>query len=135
MNAAQRLTEVRNIFHMNQTEFAGRTGITSSLISQMERGTATVTWKTAHIIEKELGISAEWVMTGEGEIAADDRGGTEGRGKMPSPDRFPAVSELLGIFAASMTPADWEALNGICERVLRKQAPVPDLRLAEKLGA
>lgn len=135
MNAEQRLKEVRNIFHMNQTEFAKRTGITGSLISQIERGTARLTWKTAHAIENELGINADWLMTGEGEIVSDRRKETEGLGRMPALDRFPAITEMLGVFAARMTLADWEALNRICERVLGKPMPVPELRLAEKVGA
>lgn len=135
MNAAQRIVETRNIFHMNQTEFAKKIGITSSLVSQMERGVTPVSWKTAHAVETGLGISADWLMTGEGEVVSDQRKKADGPDVTAVLARFPAVAEVFGIFAGRMTLADWEMLNGICERVLGKQASVLDLKPAVKRGA
>ena len=132
MDAAQRLKEVRGIFHMNQTEFARRTGLTGSLISLVERGGARLTWKTAHIIEEELGISARWLMDGSGEIAADPR-----RDAAPDlvPPQYPAVAELLRAAATRLTPADWEALNGVCERVLQRGIVELDPARSRRAGA
>lgn len=135
MDAAQRLIEVRNIFHMNQREFSQRTGIAASLISQMERGLSGVSWKTAHAVEDALGISAGWLMTGEGEIVPDRRADAGSAGRTVPLDRFPAVAEMIRLFAGRMTLPDWEALNGICERVLGKQVPAVNLVRTEKRGA
>lgn len=118
MNAEQRLKEVRNIFHMNQTEFAKRTGITGSLISQIERGAARLTWKTAHAIENELGINADWLMTGEGEIVSDRRKETEGLGVVPA---VGPVSGRGGIGTCLCIPDDAFGLGG-AERNLRAGA-------------
>lgn len=72
MSTAERIKEIRKMFHMNQTEFGTSVGITPSLISQMELGKANISWKTSHLIEEKFSISQKWLHFGEGSMFIRD---------------------------------------------------------------
>ena len=73
MTAAERLREVREMFHLNQRQLAEKIGVTSQLTSQMESGKTPVSAMTARILEAELGVSSVWLTNGSGEMATEKR--------------------------------------------------------------
>ena len=68
MSAADRIREIREIFHLNQRELGEKIGATSQLISRMESGKTPVSSVTARTMEAELGVSASWLLYGTGEM-------------------------------------------------------------------
>lgn len=124
MSAADRLREIREIFHLNQRELGERIGVTSQLISQMESKKTPVSSSTARIIESELGVSAEWLIYGKGEMVSEKRN----LGKCmtvpelsPTLAYFPAVAEGLNVLAGKLNLADWQALNSFFLRILQER--------------
>ncbi len=71
-NAAERIKIVREAFLMNRSEFADSLGIANSMISQMEKGKANVSWKTAYLLEMKYSISPNWLMYGNGRMFSRD---------------------------------------------------------------
>ena len=96
MTAAERLREVREMFHLNQRQLAEKIGVTSQLISQMESGKTPMSAMTARILEAELGVSSVWLTTGSGEMVTEKRNTAktppdsqlfwDGRGRYPEED-------------------------------------------------
>ena len=124
MSAADRLREIREIFHLNQRELGEKIGVTSQLISQMESGKTPVSSMTARALEAELGVSAAWLINGKGEMVSERRNLAKGMNVPelnPTLAYFPAVAEGLNELAGKMNLADWQALNSFCLRVLQEK--------------
>jgi transcriptional regulator with XRE-family HTH domain len=60
----QRIRELRG-FHMTQTEFAERIGISQSYLSTVEHGHVEAGAEVLLAISREFGKSIEWLLTGE----------------------------------------------------------------------
>ena len=115
MTAAERLREVREMFHLNQRQLAEKIGVTSQLISQMESGKTPMSAMTARILEAELGVSSVWLTTGSGEMVTEKRNTAKTPPDLiPALTYFPAVTEAINRAAGKLTLADWQALNSFC---------------------
>ena len=68
MSIAERFTSVREMLHMNRSQFADFLGITGSLVSSMERGIATVSRKTTARMADLLSINPIWMQYGVGDM-------------------------------------------------------------------
>lgn len=66
--AAERIKKVREMFHMNRSEFADSLGISVTLISQMESDKVGISWKTSRLLEEHYCIRPDWLVRGEGNI-------------------------------------------------------------------
>ena len=122
MSAADRLREVREIFHLNQRQLAEKIGVTSQLISQMESEKTAVSSMTARAIEAEMGVSAAWLLYGTGEMVSEKRNmGKVPPDLIPALSYFPAVTEAMNKAAEKLTLADWQALNAFCMRIMQEK--------------
>ena len=122
MSAADRLREVREIFHLNQRQLAEKIGVTSQLISQMEGEKTAVSTMTARAIEAEMGVSAAWLLYGTGEMVSEKRNmGKAPPDLIPALSYFPAVTEAMNRAAGKLTLADWQALNAFCMRIMQEK--------------
>ena len=122
MSAAERLREVREIFHLNQRQLAEKIGVTSQLISQMEGEKTAVSTMTARAIEAEMGVSAAWLLYGTGEMVSEKRNmGKAPPDLIPALSYFPAVTEAMNRAAGKLTLADWQALNAFCMRIMQER--------------
>ena len=124
MSAEDRIREIREIFHLNQRELGEKIGVTSQLISPMESGKTPISTMTARAMEAELGVSANWLLYGTGEMVSEKKN----LGKRqtipeltPVLAYFPAVAEGLNRPARKMNLADWQALNSFCLRRLQEE--------------
>lgn len=124
MSAEDRIREIREIFHLNQRELGEKIGVTSQLISQMESGKTPISTMTARAMEAELGVSANWLLYGTGEMVSEKK--NQGKSQTipeltPVLAYFPAVAEGLNRLAGKMNLADWQALNSFCLRRLQEE--------------
>ena len=127
MSAAERVREVREIFHLNQRQLAQLIGVTSQLISQIESGRTPVSVLTARAIEAELGVSTAWLLQGTGDMVTDKRNmGKAPPDLIPALTYFPAVTEAMNRAAEKLTLADWQALNVFCMRMLEEKTDRTD---------
>jgi len=68
----ERLKSLRLKQKMNQSEFGSRIGLTTSAISDIERGKVkTITEGNIKLICREFNINEEWLRTGRGEMEKD----------------------------------------------------------------
>ena len=114
-----RLVQVRNAFRISQRGLAKRVGVTSQLISMIESGKSSLSYRLAKLIEYEFGVKAEWLMYGEGEMLVHK---DEEKSAQPAQlDTvlicFPEIVKTLNEFAGKLTIEDWYALNSICSRI------------------
>ena len=70
MSVAERFESVRTMLHMNRSQFADFLGITGSLVSSMERGSAMVSRKTTARLADLLSINPIWLQYGVGDMFA-----------------------------------------------------------------
>lgn len=60
---------------ISQQDIANKLGVTQSAVSSLLNGKRNFTRQTSALWERELGISAEWLMTGKGEMLAGNKTG------------------------------------------------------------
>jgi len=113
-----RIIEVRNTFKVTQKDFAKRIGCTSQLISMIESGKAGLSISKAKLIEHEYGVSAMWLLTGEGEMMIN-RKENEKTELSFAFNCFPEIIKALNVVANNLDLEDWYALNHICKKINR----------------
>ena len=123
MTPRERFIAAREALHLNQSQLARKINVSSQLVSQIENEKVNLSWQTARIIQAELGISAQWLLYGEGEMTVRDR---ERFRETPAGlsgnfDFYPAIVEMLNRITARMSPEDWDVLNRYCLRILRPE--------------
>lgn len=116
LRPCDRLTQVRGAFKLSQRGLAKRVGMTSQLISMVETGKAPLSYRLAKLIEYEFGVSAVWLLSGEGEMMVGNKN------EEPDPflsvvKCFPEITKTLNAFAKKLTVEDWCALSTICSRL------------------
>lgn len=63
----ERIKQLRKLLHLTQTEFGERIGLTTTAISDIERGKAkTVTKSNIKLICSTFNVSEEWLCNGTG---------------------------------------------------------------------
>lgn len=66
---SERMRYIRSRLSLSQAEIARRVGVGRAAINKVEQGlTKTLSLQTALSIEKNFGISSEWLLTGRGSI-------------------------------------------------------------------
>ncbi len=123
MTPRERFIAAREALHLNQSQLARKINVSSQLVSQIEKEKVNLSWQTARIIQAELGISAQWLLYGEGEMTVRDRERFRETpaGLSGSFDFYPAIVEMLNRITARMSPEDWDVLNRYCLRILRPE--------------
>ena len=115
-----RIIEVRNIFKVTQKDFAKRIGCTSQLISMIETGKAGLSFSKAKLIEHEYGVSAMWLLTGEGKMMIN-RKENENTELSFAFNYFPEIIKALNVIAGHLDLEDWCVLNHICKKINRTE--------------
>jgi transcriptional regulator with XRE-family HTH domain len=72
-----RVTEIRKKQGLTQAEFAAKLGFTQANLSSIESGKSALTEANILRICDLFGVKAEWLRTGEGEMANDEAALTE----------------------------------------------------------
>ncbi|MDR3569660.1 MAG: S24 family peptidase [Syntrophobacteraceae bacterium] len=64
--------QLKGLTKLSQVMFAKMLGVHPSVISHIEAGTTRIQPQMARIIEREIGISQVWLLTGDGPVRAKD---------------------------------------------------------------
>ncbi|WP_297212635.1 MULTISPECIES: helix-turn-helix domain-containing protein [Thermodesulfovibrio] len=75
MTIAERLREIRNILSLSQEKLANFLKVNRSFLAQIETGIRKPSEQTLLVLEKETGVSKDWLETGRGLIFSDYRKG------------------------------------------------------------
>lgn len=118
---AERITHILKNSKLNQTEFAGRIGISQQYLSQICNGKKIPSDRTIQDICREFGCNEAWLRTGEGEPFRKSTREEEimrfAVQTYKSPNEFrKAVVSLL----AKLDPEDWDALERIADKLLEE---------------
>lgn len=68
----KRVAEIRRTLGISQEAFGARLGMGRSAISKIEKGYNELTEKNVKLICKQFGISERWLLTGKGEMRAEE---------------------------------------------------------------
>jgi len=71
MTIAERIKQVRTALGLTQEQLAKFLQVNKSFLSLVEAGVRKPSPQTVYVLEKELGISKEWLETGKGGLFAD----------------------------------------------------------------
>lgn len=69
---SERFKEIRNMNNLSQREFAEKIGYSSSIISEIERGTNEPSRNVMLAIHRCFNVNLHWLLLGEGNMMADD---------------------------------------------------------------
>ena len=83
MEAAEQIRLIRKNDQLTQAEFAKNLGVSTSTIASIENGTRDIPKNLMKKLVKEKKISAEWLLTGEGEMFRENNPLPTTSGKIP----------------------------------------------------
>lgn len=118
---SERILFIQKNSKLNQTEFAGRVGISQQYLSQICNGKKTPSDRTISDICREFGCDEVWLRTGEGEPFRQET-------LQEQIMRF-AVQTIKGddefrksfvSMLAKLDPEDWENLSRIYRKLLEQ---------------
>lgn len=120
-----RIKKLRKALGLNQTQFGERIGVKQNTVAVYELGRAIPSESVITLIQREFGVSEEWLRTGEGEmfvprsreeeIAAfvHDVCGPEGT----------AFQRRLISLLARLTVDEWAILERIADKLTNEKEP------------
>jgi phage repressor protein C with HTH and peptisase S24 domain len=71
--SSQRLVEFREFLGLEYEDFAQKVGVDHTTVRRWEQGQTPMTQKTAFMLAGAFGISAKWLLTGEGDMMLPDK--------------------------------------------------------------
>lgn len=118
---SERIAFIQKNSKLNQTDFAGRIGISQQYLSQICNGKKTPSDRTVSDICREFGCNEAWLRTGEGEpfkersreeeimrfVVRTNKGSDEFR-------------KALVAMLAKLDDEDWDALGRIADKLLEE---------------
>ncbi|MBQ8161137.1 MAG: helix-turn-helix domain-containing protein [Clostridia bacterium] len=141
--SGKRLKKIRDHYHLDQADIATMAGITTGMVSHMERGRAPVSETVAAAIEEKYGISAAWILQGgEGQPAWDGQEEPEDKEEktVPVPSetavRFKQMRTELGMSQKETSDA-LGITKGMISLIETGRTPISEkmyARIEEKLG-
>lgn len=72
----ERITMLRELLQMSQTEFARKIGISQGALSQIESGRSRLSMETLKNLSSEFNINCNWIVNGKGDIFSTKSKGT-----------------------------------------------------------
>ena len=119
MSIENRVKDVRVSVSLNQRDFGSKIGVTTSIVSELERGKTRVSAELIRIISESFRVSPAWLLTGEGSMFLP----TEEKVVVarPSLDSLVATKEEL---------AETEARLATENAALKRQLDEQDKRIA-----
>lgn len=90
MHPNERLDKAIAEMDLKQADFGERLGVAQSAVSRWRRGQTEITRVIALAIQLEFGISAEWLLTGRGDMRAK----AKATGAVPSTKEMKALNVL-----------------------------------------
>lgn len=120
MKTGERIKELRKSLGMTQGELGKKIGLTSSAISYIESGKATLTDQNILSIVREFGVNEIWLRTGVGEMHKASTWQEEVTAylkKLVTGNRS-ELEETIIRFMAATKPDDWEKLAEVMRKFI-----------------
>ena len=116
---AERIAFIQKNSGLNQTEFAGRIGISQQYLSQICSGKKNPSDRTLSDICREFGCNEVWLRTGEGEPFKEKSREEEiMRFAVQTVKGSDEFRKALVSMLARLEPEDWENLSRICDKLM-----------------
>lgn len=118
---SERIAFVQKQSGLNQTEFAGRIGISQQYLSQICNGKKNPSERTLSDICREFGCNEVWLHTNEGDPFQEKSREEEiMRFAVQTVKGSDEFRKALVSMLAKLEPEDWENLARICDKLKRE---------------
>lgn len=118
---SERITFVQKNSKLNQTEFAGRIGISQQYLSQICNGKKTPSDRTLSDICREFGCDEVWLRTGEGEpFRQENRQELIMRFAVQTVKGSNEFRKALVAMLATLDDSEWDGLEKLLDKMLEQ---------------
>lgn len=118
---SERITFVQKNSKLNQTEFAGRIGISQQYLSQICNGKKTPSDRTISDICREFGCDEVWLRTGEGEpFRQETRQELIMRFAVQTVKGSNEFRKALVAMLATLDDSEWDGLEKLLDKMLEQ---------------
>ena len=118
---SERITFVQKNSKLNQTEFAGRIGISQQYLSQICNGKKTPSDRTISDICREFGCDEVWLRTGEGDpFRQETRQELIMRFAVQTVKGSSEFRKALVAMLATLDDSEWDGLEKLLDKMLEQ---------------
>ena len=110
---AERVLSVRSRLGLNLAEFVGKTGISKTFVSNVEKSRQNMSMNMLMAVALELGVSPTWLLLGKGNMFLDIE------------DKDPSMSELARILKDNGIAITMNATKEVAKELPRQSSAVP----------
>ena len=126
-NINERIAAVIQHSGLSKTAFSRRVGLSQPFVSQLASGTAAPSDRTIVDICREFGVREAWLRTGEGEMFVQDTQSEQVAAFLAdlTKDDSDTFKKRFVEMLAGLSPADWELLERMAEKLTQKKEESP----------
>lgn len=128
MTIGERIKEVRKTEKLTQQEFADRLNLKRNTVGSYEVNVVDPSDRTIKDICDKFGIREEWLRTGEGEMRLGEDAQSEQVAAFLADltkDDSDTFKKRFVEMLAGLSPADWELLERMAEKLTQKKEESP----------
>lgn len=122
MSYGKRVFELRKKLNLTLEKFGEPLGVTKTAISRIEKEERTITDQMAKAICREYGVNENWLRTGDGDMFVPQTRSekiAEFAGSLMKEEDSSFKKRLIEALAR-LDEKDWEVLEGIAKKALKK---------------
>lgn len=122
MSYGKRVFELRKKLNLTLEKFGEPLGVTKTAISRIEKEERTITDQMAKAICREYGVNENWLRTGDGDMFVPQTRSekiAEFAGSLMREEDSSFKKRLIEALA-QLDEKDWEVLEGIAKKALKK---------------
>ena len=123
----ERVRSIRKREGLTMEKFGSRIGISNPSVSTIESGKSNPSNQTILAICREFGVSEMWLRTGEGEMFVQDTQSEQVAAFLAdlTKDDSDTFKKRFVEMLAGLSPADWELLERMAEKLTQKKEESP----------
>lgn len=127
MTIGERIKEVRKNEKLTQQEFADRLNLKRNTVGSYEVNVVVPSDRTIKDICDKFGIREEWLRNGEGEMFVQDTQSEQVAAFLAdlTKDDSDTFKKRFVEMLAGLSPADWELLERMAEKLTQKKEESP----------
>lgn len=127
MTIGERIKEIRKAENLTQQAFADQIGLKRNTIGNYEVNIIAPSDRTISDICREFGVREAWLRTGEGEMFVQDTQSEQVAAFLAdlTKDDSDTFKKRFIEMLAGLSPADWELLEHMAEKLTQKKEESP----------